>query len=328
MKAAILGAGAMGSLVGAHLKKGGGQVYFVDVNEEHMKAVAANGLYMELEDEPEPWTVVLDGAEVNGDKIGVCDVVIVLVKCYDTETAIQANRSLFGEDTVVITLQNGVGGADLILKHFDASHVGLGVLKSSASYFAPGKIFGRARFPNSPKGAYFSPSRADSPCRPVFEELAKLLSAGGMPAECNDRTEELIWDKLCSNVMINGLAALLLLSGEELSNHEDGDFLMRELARETCEVGRARGLDMELGTYWSEKPGGRLPHDQIKTFHYVSMCLDSYNKRRTEIDFINGSVVREGKKYGIPTPYNETIWRLVRVLQDTYDYKFQPRKDA
>lgn len=327
MKAAILGAGAMGSLVGAHLKKGGAEVYFVDVDEKHMKAVAEKGITMELEGEAEPQTVFVDGAETSGDPVGVCDAVIVLVKCYDTEKAVETNQALFGKDTAVITLQNGVGGADLLLKHFDGDHVGLGVLKSSANIIEPGRILGRARFPDSPKGIYFSPYRWDAPYRSLYDELEKLLTAGGMPAECNEHTEEFVWDKLCSNVMINGIAALLQLSGEHLGSHEDGVLLMNELARETCEVAAAKGIkNMDAAKYIRKPAPGLNAVDKVKTPHYVSMVIDSFHKRRTEIDFMNGAVVREGKKYGIPTPYNETVCRLVRVMQDTYHLKYGPPK--
>ena len=327
MKAAILGAGAMGSIVGAHLKRGGAEVYFIDVYEEHMKAVAEKGITMELESEKEPITVFVDGADVNGDKVGVCDVVIVLVKCYDTEKAVEMNRSLFGKDTVAISLQNGVGGPDLLLKHFDADHVGMGVLQASANLIAPGRIFGSPRFGYSPHGVYFSPAKLDNPPYiKVYEELAERLTAGGMPAECNDKTEEFIWNKLVTNVMFNGIAALLQLANEDTSGHEDGVALMRELARETCEVAKARGLDMDTERYQGMVGRRSINRDEVKNFHYVSMCLDSYHKRKTEIDFINGAIVKEGQKHGIPTPYNETICRLVRIMQDTYYYKYEPRE--
>ena len=324
MKIGILGAGAMGSLVGAHLKKGGGEVYFIDIFEAHMKAIRENGLVMVLETETEPQTVFLDGAVTQGDEVGVCDVVIVLVKCVDIETAVEANKALFGKDTVVIALQNGVGAADILAKYFDGDHLGLGVLKSSGNILAPGKILGRPRFENSPKGIYFSPSKLDTPFRHVYEELEKMWCDGGMPAELSERTEEFIWNKLCDNVMYNGIAALLQTANEDNSGHEDGWLLMRELVREACEVANAKGIDLDFNSYWRDKSGSVYDRSKVKTFHYVSAMFDSYQKRKTEIDFLNGTIVKEGKKYGIPTPYNETVWRLVRVMQDTYDYKYKP----
>ena len=324
MKIGILGAGAMGSLVGAHLKKGGAEVWFIDVFEQHMEAIRENGLYMELEDEALPQTVLLDGAVTNGRDAGLCDAVVVLVKCVDIETAVEANPELFGADTIVLALQNGVGSADILAKYFDSDHLGVGVLKSSANITGPGKIIGRTRFPNSQHGIYFSPVNLESPCRCLFSELERFWCEGGMPAELSDRTEQFIWDKLVDNIIHNGIAALLQISNEDSRGHDDGWLLMRELARETCEVAKAKGIELDLGKYWkdrSDKPP--YDRDKVKAFHYVSALFDSVQKRRTEIDFLNGTVVREGKKYGIPTPYNETVWRLVRVMQDNYDNKYK-----
>ena len=324
MKIGILGAGAMGSLVGAMLKKGGGEVYFIDVFEEHMRAIRENGLIIEVEGEAEPQTVFVDGAVTSGSEAGVCDAVIVLVKCVDIEAAIEANQELFGKDTIAVTLQNGVGAADIMAKYFDGDHLGLGVLKSSANILRPGRIMGRPRFENSPKGVYFSPVKLDTPYRYLYDELEKLLNAGGMPAECSERTEEFIWNKLCDNSMYNGIAALLQTANEDNSGHEDGWLLMRELVRETCEVARAKGIDLDFNNYWKDRAGRVYDRNRVKTFHFVSAVFDSYQKRKTEIDFINGAVVREGKKFGIPTPYNEAVWRLVRVMQDNYDHKYKP----
>ena len=326
MKIGILGAGAMGSLVGAHLKKGGGEVWFIDVFEQHMKAVRDNGLYIEIEGETEPQTVFVDGAVTSGEEAGVCDAVVILVKCVDIETAVEANPGLFGGDTIVLALQNGVGSGDILAKYFDSDHLGLGVLKSSANIISPGKIIGRVRFPNSPKGIYFSPVNFGTPYKEAFLQLEKLWCDGGYPAELSERTEEFMWDKLCDNIMLNGIAALLQTSNEDNMGHEDGWLLMRELVREACEVANARGIKLDFNKYWKDR-SGKPPYDRnkVKAFHYVSALFDSCQKRRTEIDFLNGTVVREGKKYGVPTPYNETIWRLVRVMQDSYDIKFKPQ---
>ena len=324
MKIGILGAGAMGSLVGAHLKKGGAEVYFIDIFEEHMKAVREKGLEMALENESEPQIVFVDGAVTDGKDVGICDVVVVLVKYVDIGTAVESNPALFGKDTVVLSFQNGVGAVDVLAEYFDDDHLGLGVLKSSANILSPGKIKGRANFANSPKGIYFSPLNWDTPYFHVFGELENLWNRGGMPAECSNRTEEFIWDKLCINIMYNGIAALLQTANEDNDGHPDGWLLMKELVREACEVARAKGIDLDINDYWKDRSTRVYDRSRVKSFHYVSALFDSVQKRKTEIDILNGTIVREGKKYGIPTPYNETIWRLVRVMQDNYDNKFKP----
>ena len=330
MKVAILGAGAMGSLVGAHIKKGGGEVYFVDIYKEHMDRIREKGITMELETDTgiQVETVLVDGAVTSAETIGACDAVIVLVKCVDSDAAVEMNQALFGKDTVVITLQNGVGGADILARHFDNDHLGLGVLKSSANILGPGRIMGRARFPNSPKGVYFSPINFKTPYINVYYELEKLLTAGGMPAECNERTEEFVWDKLVTNVMINGIAALLQLSGEDVGSHEDGRILQNELGREACEVANAKGIKLDYSHYVHNRPNSEpFDRSKVKVFHYVSAVFDSYNKRRTEMDFLCGAIVKEGQKYGVKTPYNEAVWRLVRLMQDNYDNKYKPLED-
>ena len=326
MKISILGAGAMGSLVGAHLKKGGGEVYFVDVYEEHMKAVAMDGLQMELSQTDKVETVRVDGAVTDGSTIGICDMVITLMKCYDTATAIETNKALFGKDTIVLTLQNGVGGADILREYFDDDHVGFGMLKASATLYAPGKIFGSNRFPDSDNGVYFSPIKIDTPYKKVYIELEALFNAGGMPAECTEKAEEHIWDKLYTNCISNPLGGLLQLSNGHIASLEDGVLLRRELGREICAVANAKGIKLDAEAYLARTGVRRELVPGVKQ-SYTSMVLDVYKKRRTEIDFLNGAVCIEAKKYGIPTPHNETIWRLVRMLQETYDVRFVPREE-
>ena len=325
LKIGILGAGAMGCLVGAHLKKGGSEVWFIDIFEEHMRAIRNNGLSMKIETENSPEIISIDGAVTSGSECGICDVVIVLVKCVDIETAVESNKELFGNETVILTLQNGVGGADVLERYFNTERLGIGVLKSSANILEPGKIKGRERFENSPKGIYFSPKISNTPYRHIFAELEKLWCDGGMPAEFCDNAESFIWNKLCDNAMYNGIAALLQLANEDSSGHEDGWLLMRELVREACEVASAKGIELDFESYWKDRGERIYDRSKVKNFHYVSALFDSVQKRRTEIDFINGAIVKEGKKYGIPTPYNETIWRLVRVMQDNYANKFDPK---
>lgn len=331
MKIGILGAGAMGCLVGAHLKIGGAAVHLIDVNKEHMAAIEENGLYMEIEAGPDHGAysraVRFDSATCDSRSIGVCDAVIILVKCYSTHDAIVSNLSLFGEKTAVVTLQNGVGTQELLKEHFSDDNIGFGLMKASALQYAPGRIYGRPRFPDSPKGIYYRPLKMDTPYLESFLALEKYLNAGGMPTQCAENTEETVWGKLYNNCLFNGIGALLRLPNEVSSTHPDGLALMENIGREVCLVGSAKGFDMEPEAFWkahggpvARTPGGKL--------HFVSAVLDSYRRNMTEIDYINGAVVREGKKYGIDCPYNETVWRLVRLMQDTYRGQYDPAADC
>lgn len=320
MKIGVLGAGAMGSLVGAHLKKGGEQVFFVDPYEQHMRAIEKQGLYMKLEEGREE-KVRVDLATTDAKKAGCCDLVILLVKGMDTRRMICENPELFGEHTVVMSWQNGIGNVDLLREYFPEKRIGYGVLKASASLLEPGRIMGRVRFAYSPKGVYFSPLGADTPYGEVFRNLESALERGGFPAELSDHTQAILWDKLYINILYNAPCALLELAGEDFMRHQEGRMFLKKLAEEVCAVANAKGIPMDAKEYWKRECENmdQVPKDQ---HHFTSTVLDVHKKRKTEIEFLNGALVREGKKCGIPTPYNEAIYSLLRVREDTYDLTY------
>ena len=210
-------------------------------------------------------------------------------------------------------------------KHFPDENVGLGLLKSSGNLLAPGKILGNPCFHDSPHGVYFAPMEKNTPYRSVYKELEKRLCEGGMPAQVSDNIIEVIWDKLCTNATMNGVAALLQLSVEDVSGSEDGLFITNQIALEVCKVANAKGIGLNADTYLRKSREEGYERSEVKMHHYVSMVLDVYNKNKTEIDFINGAVVKEGKKLGIATPYNEAVWRLVRTLSENYENRYTPR---
>jgi 2-dehydropantoate 2-reductase len=323
MKIAVLGAGAMGSMVGAYLKKGGAEVYFIDPYEAHMKAVNDHGLYMEIEGR-EPETVRPDGATVHATDVGVCDVVILLVKGINTTTSVQNNRALLGDDTIILTLQNGIGNVELLKQLIPEENIGYGILKSSATLYAPGKIFGRDKFPDSPAGVFFYPMNKESRHFSKYQKLVGLFAAGGFIAKLEENIDAIIWDKLYNNAVFNCPCALLQIAPQDFITHEMGTELYKEIGREVCEVATAKGIPMDADEYWLQHGLPSIPEGPVTVRHYTSAIHDVSRKNKTEVDFLNGAVYREGQKLGIPTPYNETIWRMTRILEDTYQLKYVP----
>ena len=326
MKIAIFGAGAMGAMVGAYLKKGGGEVYFVDPYEAHMKAISDNGLYMEIEGYA-PETVRVDGTTGNAADVGICDVVILLVKGINTTASIESNRALIGEDTIVITLQNGIGNVDLLKELMPEENIGYGILKSSATLYAPGKIFGRDRFAESPAGAFFYPLQKTTKNFAVYQELIRLFASGGFIAQLAENIDAIIWDKLYNNAVFNCPCAILQIAPQDFISHEMGTELYKKIGREVCEVATAKGIPMDADDYWVHHGLPSIPTGQVTVRHYTSAIHDVSRKNKTEVDFLNGAVYREGQKLGIATPYNETIWRMTKVLEDTYDLKYKPESN-
>ena len=324
MKIAILGAGAMGAMVGAFLKKGGGEVYFADPYKEHMETVARDGLYMEVEGR-EPETVRVDGATTNAADIGVCEVVILLVKGMKTVSSIQENMALIGEDTIVLTLQNGYGNVELLQGLLPEDNIGYGLLKSSATLYAPGKIFGRDRFENSPAGAFFYPLNKQTKKLPKYQELVEIFARGDFIAQLEENIDAMVWNKIYNNAMVNCPCAIVQIAPEDFANHEMGAEIFKHIGREVCQVATAKGIPMDADEYWEHYGVTVKPGEPIVR-HYTSAIHDVSRKNKTEVDFINGAIYREGQKLGIPTPYNEMVWRMTRVLEDTYHLKYIPEK--
>ncbi len=322
MKIGILGAGAMGSMVGAYLKRGGGEVYFVDPYEAHMKAVRENGLHMKIQGREE--IVRIDGATGNAAEVGICDAVIVLVKGMTTRSSVEDSRALMGKDTITVTLQNGIGNVDILREQLPDENIGYGILKSSATLYAPGRIFGNPRFTNSPAGLYLYPLKKDTRLFVKFEELLAVLAAGGFIVKLEENIDAMVWDKLYNNAVFNCPCALLQIAPQDFISHKMGTELYKEIAREVCEVATAKGIPMDADFWWEHVGLPSIPRGPIKFRAYTSAIHDISRKRKTEVDFLNGAIYREGQKLGIPTPYNETIWRLTKILEDTYDLKYVP----
>ena len=253
-----------------------------------------------------------------------CDAVILLVKGVNTTSSVRKNEALFGEDTVVLTLQNGIGNVELLRELLPEENIGRGILKSSATLYAPGKIFGRDRFPESPAGAYLYPVLKQTKSFAVYEELVTILAAGGFIARLDEDIEAIIWDKLYNNAVFNCPCAILQIAPQDFISHEMGTALYREIGREVCEVATAKGIAMDAGEYWVNHGLPSIPKGPVTERHYTSAIHDVSRGNKTEVDFLNGAVYREGRKVGVPTPYNETIWRMTRVLEDTYALKYVP----
>lgn len=321
MKVAILGAGAMGCLVGAHLKKGGAEVYFVDPYAAHMEAVAEHGLDLTIEQTGVQEFVRIDGATTNSAEVGVCDVVIILVKGTTTDAILSANQALINQNTVIMTFQNGIGNVEIIEKYVPAENIGYGVLKAGASLVAPGKVMGSVRQAGEKMHNLYMSPVAETPHMAVFQEIMDCLNAAGFTTIKADDVEALIWDKMYINCLVNIPGAVLHLCIEECIRDPNSSYVMQKAGRELCAVATAKGYPMDADKLWAATmaPLAKRP-PEIR--HYASAAQDAQKKRKTEVDFLNGAVVREGAKLGIPTPFNEVIWRFGKAAEDNYENQF------
>jgi 2-dehydropantoate 2-reductase len=327
MKVGILGAGAMGSLVGYYCKKGGAETCFIDPYAEHMRVISEKGLTIEIDKKPAE-VIKVDKAVTSPKEVGVCDVVILLVKGMNTKKTVQNNMALIGKDTVLITLQNGIGNVDLLKEILDEEQIGFGMLKCSATLTGPGKVFGESRNPpGADASLYFYTAKVGTRLFYRYEEIKKIWDKAGFVSHIDPKTEVLVWEKLSTNAMGNIPCALIQVAPQDFASNEYGVVLYKEIVREICNVAKAKGLPIDYDELWQRIHVPLIPAPPITRRTFTSAIHDVSRKHKTEADFINGAIYREGQKLGVPTPYNETVWRLIKVLEDNYDNLYVPENN-
>jgi 2-dehydropantoate 2-reductase len=279
----------MGSLFGAHLAGAGHDVLLVDVDPAVVRAVAADGVL--VGDRAVPVAITADP-----DGHGPQDAVLVLVKTYDTAAAAELARPLVGAATTVATLQNGIGGADALAEAFGAERVLAGVTYQGATVLAPGRIRHHMH------GETWI---GDDLARAT--PLADALTAAGQPAHALAPVAPRVWKKLVNNCMGNATAALTGMHAGQMTADDGILALQRTIATEAVGVAAALGHDLDL-------------EDCIATNEAIlrssgdgrpSMLQDVEAGRRTEIDTLNGAIVRHADALGLDVPVNRALAALV-----------------
>jgi 2-dehydropantoate 2-reductase len=301
MKISIIGSGAMGSLFGGRLALSGQDVVLYDVYKEHVDKINAAGL--EIEDAATgKVTLVRPKASSDPKSVAGSDVLIIFVKSTTTEEA-AANFAAFAKpNTIALTLQNGLGNEEILRKHFGPGRTAAGVTSQGATFLGPGKIRHAGKGPT-----HMAMADGD---KTKLTALAAALSAAGFETSVDEDVAGMVWGKLIVNVGINALTALLGVTNGKLLDFEDTKALMADLVKEALAVASARGVRLS-----EADPLANVYAVAAKTGANTSSMLQDVQKRRkTEIDFINGAIVREAKTLGIAVPVNESLTRLVRVL--------------
>ncbi len=314
MKLTILGAGGTGALIGAYAKKGGLPVYFVDPYAAHMEAVSKNGLSLTVRDKTE--IIHVDKATTDPTEVGVSDVVIVLCKGQNNRPTIEANMALFGPDTLVITFQNGVGNVDVLKEFFPEENIGFGVVRVAAMLKEPGVVTNGIVHDPPVLDIHFGSAFKTEKHAEKYKILEEAFNKGGLGCLYTDDTEREIWIKMFSNVLFNMPCGLCRIPMGPMLTHPQGDELLQHLGREVIAVANAKGLNLDFDENWKFFDLFR------NSKHYPSATQDVMKKRSTEVELLNGAVVREGRKYGIPTPYNDAVYLMSKVIEDTYDIQF------
>jgi 2-dehydropantoate 2-reductase len=298
MKVAVVGAGAMGSVFGARFQQGGLHTALVDVSQPLVDKINADGLTIVRGDEE---TVIRVPATTDPTSAGECDLVVFFVKCYHTAAAAESARPLVGGETVVASLQNGWGNGDVLAGVYDPAQIAVGVTYHSATVLEPARVAHPGVGPT-----YVGPFAGESTAG--ADRVADALRAGDLEAHVAAEIRTEIWKKLILNAATLPTAALTGMNAGALTADAEMRELVSETAREAVSVARALGYDID------EK-------ERVESIHSLlakagptkaSMLQDFEAGRRTEIDVINGAVVRAAEEDGVAVPLNKALVALVR----------------
>jgi 2-dehydropantoate 2-reductase len=303
MRTAIIGAGALGSVLGALLTEGGCETTLVERNPAEVEHVLKNGLQV---------------GGVSGErnvKVAItadphdawpADIVLTLVKAYDTRGAVDAVSKALAPNGIALTLQNGVGNYEILEAAFPGRCL-LGTTTVGAMTLGPGSVV-HTGLGNTHVGE--PGGELTERARRLAEHLQKM-NAG--PVHVTDNAMGTVWSKLMINAAINAPGALLRVRNGDLPSSEAGRALIHTIVEESTAIARAKGIRLIFDS----------PEDMVLQVcegtarNLNSMFQDIIAGRRTEIDFINGALAAEAERLGLNAPVNRALTLCIKALEAT-----------
>jgi len=303
VKIGVIGCGAIGSLFAAHLATlDDVEVWVYDVSSEHVDAINRRGLKLTGLGEVHSWP----SATADPSELPALDFGIVATKGMYTGAAVEAAAKALS-DAAVCSVQNGVGNEEIIAQH--VQRVIRGTTFPAGRMLEPGLVqwdtAGKTWIgPFEPKPAHMD----------EVETLAATLTRSGMETAALADARGAQWTKLIFNAASNAICSLTLLPHGRACVHEEVRWVMDRVVAEGKSVAAALGVEMETD------PADLLQSSiEVAFDHKPSMLQDVLAQRRTEIDMLNGGIVRFGEETGVPTPLNQTAWALIKGLEASWD---------
>ncbi|XXF09956.1 2-dehydropantoate 2-reductase [Pseudomonas sp. D2-3] len=303
MKICILGAGALGSTFGAALSEAGHETWLLNRAGAHIDAIRQSDLTVIEEDIERSVRI---NATSRAEEVGAVDLLVVLVKSFATREAIADAGALVGPRTVVLSLQNGLGHEDLLAEAVGRDKVIAGKTYVGGVLLAPGRI----RCGVEGKQTFIG--ELDGQVSARVSHIAEVFRCAGLDTRVSENILGTMWDKLLVNVSTGALTGITMLTYGQLYSEP----LLRETAlaavAEALAVAQAAGVTLSLT---EPEQAWNLACEGLPASFKTSMLQSLEKGSVTEIDFINGAVVRLGQRYGIATPVNATLVACVKGIE-------------
>jgi 2-dehydropantoate 2-reductase len=301
---AVIGAGAVGSYFGGLLARAGYDVTLI-ARQDHVKAIQENGLYMECQSFQERVSVK---ASTEYQAIKNADLILFCVKSPDTESVAKEIKPYLSEDSIILSLQNGVDNAERIRA------VLLNPVYPAVVYVATGmaglghvKHFGRGEL-------VIGDLEGNEACLDQLNMLQEYLKKGNIPCSISKNIKHDMWLKFLVNCSYNAISGIGQIEYGQMVQSTHINTLIEQITKEFLAVAGKEGLNITLEQ-------AILANEQIAktmTKQKSSTAQDLMKFKKTEIDFLNGYIVRRGLVHQIPTPANQSVYALVKMLEMAY----------
>jgi len=304
MKIAVIGTGAMGSIYAARFSKAGHEVVAIDIWQDHVNYINRNGLFI---DGPDGQIIAKNiKASTKFSDLKGCHFYIIATKAMKLEESIKSLKDWINLNSPIITIQNGLGAGDIILRHMPENNIILGVAEGfGASLQRPGHVTHTA----NKQIRLGSISKISS--EKELQNIVDTWRSGGLKTEIYKNIEQLIWEKLLCNVTLSGPCSIFGCNVNELFNNREYWNFALNCMQEAYSVGLSMGVPFSFEdpvayvSGFAKRVGSAKP----------SMLQDYENKKKTEIDFINGAIPPLGAKSKIPTPFNDHVCKIIREAE-------------
>ena len=304
----VMGAGSVGCFFGGMLARAGKDVTLI-ARPMHVEAIHKRGLYMECTNFQEyvPIKATVDQSEVKD-----ADIILLCVKSPDTQKTIEGIQTYLKKDVVILSLQNGVSNCGMI-KKTTPTHSYPAVVYVATSMAGPGhlKHFGRGELLI---GDLDNQHLTNESIQDELQFLTEIFSTSVVPCDISKDIKYELWSKFLVNCCYNGISAIGQIQYGKMAALPEIQVLMDQIIKEFLAVAHKEGVVMTLEQ-------AAMLIQQIATTmsgQRSSTAQDLARKKPTEIDYLNGLIVKKGQDYGIRTPVNQSIYALVKMLESSY----------
>jgi 2-dehydropantoate 2-reductase len=297
---AVVGAGAMGCLFAARMAEAGASVTVIDVDPERLAAIRAQGI--ELTDDAGTRAVRVQAALAR-DFAGPIDLLLLFTKGMHSAAAIASVAHLRDCSPTTLTLQNGIGNAELLAATFGADRVLMGTALIPADLTGPRAVETHG-FASLQLGAF---AGADSN---IVDRIGNLLERSGFEVHRHATIMVAVWQKLAFNAALNATGMICAVPNAGLDN-PSGRRIARAVVDETVAVAASKGMRLDRDHILAQVDAALREHGA----HKASMLQDREAGRPSEVETINGRIAAEGRRAGVATPVCDTLADLVRIIE-------------